>query len=98
MIGKPSHGSTVNHPVVASETYVDHLALDKLAITVLGECLELAYGDYADLRGQNQGAGKSSTDGSDVRKANSATHQLFRSQLCLFGQVSQSFELLLDVS
>jgi hypothetical protein len=37
MIGELSHSGSVNHPVVTTETYVDHLTLDQFAITVLGK-------------------------------------------------------------
>ena len=40
----------------------------------------------------------SPSDGSDVRQTNGSTLQFFGCQLSLFGQVSESFQLELDVS
>ena len=97
-VGEPGSSGTVDHAVVAPVADVDHFSFAQLTLNVTRHSLEFSDRHDAHLGRQDQWAGVSATDSSDVRQTNCPSLQFFAGEFGVLREVSESLQFALDSS
>lgn len=96
LIREFSHSSTINYPMITSETNINHVSRHPLLIPPLWNSLQLTYRHNTHLWRQYQWISHNTTNSSNIRETNCSIIQLIRCQFSLNTQISQSLDLLLN--